>query len=249
MTKKKKQYDDKVSGVIIVGASSGIGRELALRYGCNRHVRLGLIARRAELLSEISKKVSASCEFAAIDLAAPEGGMLFQAFLERFESVDIILFCAGFGEINSALDWDLCRETLALNVMGFTEIMNLSYAVLARQKRGQLAAIASISGLRGFENDSGYSASKGYQILYLEGLARKVRKEHSGINISTILPGFVDTAMAKGDKFFWMCSVENAAECIVRGLQKKRRYIFVTFRWRWIAWLLRILPWRLFERV
>ncbi len=235
--------------IIIIGASSGIGRKLALHYGQDANTRLGLAARRVELLSEIAREVPATCEIRRIDLESPERGAHFEALLTEFEAIDLIVFCSGFGEINPELAWPLCRETLEVNVMGFTEIINLAYRALEKQKHGQLAAIASVGGLRGFEDDSGYSASKGYQLRYLEGLARKTRKEHSGVRISTILPGFVDTAMAKGGPFFWMCSAAAAAQCIVRGLRKKKRYIFVTPRWRLVAWIVQWLPWRLFERL
>ena len=235
--------------IIIIGASSGIGRELALHYGQDPEVRLGLAARRLELLSDIAGMVPASCEVRQIDMAAADRGAQIEALLAGFNSVDLIIYAAGYGEINPDLEWRLCDETLAVNVSGFTEAVNLSYRALARQKHGQLAVIASIGGLRGFEDDSGYSASKGYQIAYMEGLSRKAKKERSGVKITTILPGFVDTAMAKGDKFFWMCSPAQAAKCISRGLGKNSRYIFVTPRWRVVAWLLQLLPWRIFERL
>lgn len=238
-----------IRNIIIIGASSGIGRELALLYGRNKNTKLGLVARRTELLSEIAEQISASCEIASIDMASPERGTQFKTFLSKFESIDTVVFCAGFGEINPELTWPLCKQTLDINVMGFTEIMNQAYDALAKQKHGQLAAIASVGGLRGFEDDSGYSASKSYQLRYMEGLARKTRKERSCIHISTILPGYVDTAMAKGGPFFWMCSAATAAQYISRGLLKKRRYIFVTGRWRLIAGILQALPWRIFERL
>lgn len=239
----------KSRNIIIIGASSGIGRELALLYGRNKSAKLGLVARRTELLSEIAGQIAASCEITSIDMASPERGTQFKTFLSAFESIDMIVFCAGFGEINSELTWPLCRKTLDVNVMGFTEIMNQAYDALAKQKHGHLAAVASVGGLRGFEDDSGYSASKSYQLRYMEGLARKARKERSCIHISTILPGYVDTAMAKGGPFFWMCSAASAAQCISRGLLKKRRYIFVTGRWRLIAGILQVLSWRIFERL
>ena len=239
----------KPQNIIIIGASSGIGRELALRYGNTPGIHLGVVARRVELLEELAKQVSATCEIRQINMADDDRGEKFKSLLAAFDTIDLIIYASGYGEINPELEWPLCRETLEVNVSGFTEIINLSYRALASQKCGQLAVISSIGGLRGFEDDSGYSASKSYQTTYMEGLARKAKKERSGVTTSTILPGFVDTAMAKGDKFFWMCSPAAAAECIIRGLQRRSRYIFVTRRWRIIALLLRLLPHRIFERM
>lgn len=235
--------------IIIIGASSGIGRQLALQYGKNPHIRLGLAARRTEFLADIAAQIPSQCEIAMLDIAAADRAKQYTDLLSKFDRVDLIVYCAGYGEINPGLDWQLCNETLTVNVSGFTEIINLSYRKLAAQPQGTLAAVASAGGLRGFEDDSGYSASKAYQINYLEGLSRKSRRQNPGIKIATILPGFVDTAMAKGGKYFWMCSAATAARCIIEGLSHNRRYLYVTGRWRLVGWLLRLLPWPVFERL
>lgn len=235
--------------IIIVGASSGIGRQLALQYGQNPHVRLGLTARRTTLLAEIAAQIPSQCEIAMLDLAATDRARQYMDLLSKFDRADLIIHCAGYGEINPNLDWQLCNETLTVNVSGFTEIINLSYRKLAAQPQGTLAAIASAGGLRGFEDDSGYSASKAYQINYLEGLSRKSRRQTPGIKIVTILPGYVDTAMAKGGKYFWMCSAATAAQCIIKGLSYHRRYLYVTGRWRLVGLLLKLLPSSVFERL
>lgn len=228
--------------IIIIGASSGIGRELALLYGREAGSRLGLIARREAALGELAALCEASLEICPLDLAAADRNDKFVALLERFNYVDLIIYCAGYGEINPDLNWEHCRETLDVNVNGFTEIINTSYLFMAKRKTGRIAVISSVAAMRGAENDSGYAASKSYMLRYVEGLARKARLEKSGICFSTILPGFVDTQMAKGDKFFWMCSAEVAARQIFAGLQRGTRYLYVTRRWRLIAWLLKLIP-------
>ena len=68
-------------------------------------------------------------------------------------------------------------------------------------------------------------------------------------SFSTILPGYVDTAMAKGDSFFWMCSPETAASQIARGLERRKHCFYVTRRWRLIGILLQIIPWQIYKRL
>ena len=235
--------------IVIVGASSGIGRELALLYGADPGNRLGLLARRKTELEKIAHQSKAAAEIMQFDLEQPDCGRQFKDFINRFARIDLIIYCAGYGEINPQLDWGLCRKTLTVNVLSFTEIINTAYLYFKNQGNGRIAAIASIGGLRGAENDSGYSASKSYMIKYLEGMSRKSRKDGSGISISTILPGFVDTAMAKGEGIFWMTSPQVAARQITAGLERKRRNIYVTRRWRLIAWLLWIMPDWIYERI
>ncbi len=238
-----------MSNIIIIGASSGIGKEIALQYGVSSHNKIGLLARRKDKLQELASQMNASVEFMRFDLEESNCGEQFLDFLRIFHSVDCIIYCSGFGEINPQLDWDLCERTLTVNVMAFTKITNVAYGFLKKQGYGHYAAIASVGGLRGAENDSGYSASKSYMIKYMEGMSRKSKKESAHIVFSTILPGFVDTQMAKGDKFFWMCSPKTAALQIVSGIIQKKRYLYITRRWKLIAWILQRIPNYIYERL
>ncbi len=238
-----------MSNVIIIGASSGIGRELAKQYGQNKENCLGLIARREKELISLSQEIQAQSKILAADLEQESRASLISDFYKSFDHIDLIIYCAGYGEINPLLNWELCRKTLEVNVMAFTEIINLSYNYLSVQGSGHIAAITSIAAFRGSRNDSGYSASKSYILKYLEGMSSKARKEKQSVNLTTIIPGFVDTRMAKGDGIFWMCLPQTAAKIMISGLKKKKRYIYVTRRWKLIALLLKLLPWQIYERL
>lgn len=240
--------DRTTRNIIIIGASSGIGKALAIQYGQNKNVKLGLLARRSDLLKDIANQLQHKCETQTMDVTNNDSTSIFKEFLTKFEKIDLVIYCAGFGEVNPELNWELCKTTLEVNIFGFTSLINQTYKYMNAQQYGQIAVISSVGGLRGFEDDSGYSASKAYQINYFEGLSRKTKKAHMPIKINTILPGFVDTAMAKGGNFFWMCSPEKAAKVIICGLNKNKRYIFVTPKWRLIGWLLKFLPYKIFER-
>ena len=224
-----------MANIVIIGASSGIGKELALLYGKNPGNNLVLAARRENELQSIAAEVQGQSVIEIIDLESQDRTEKLDRILTHFPALDVVIYCAGFGEINSELNWNLCQKTLNVNVMGFTETANKVYRFFAHQQYGHFAAISSIGGLRGTENDSGYSAAKSYILRYMEGLSRKARKEKLPLTFTTVLPGFVDTPMAKGDRFFWMCSAQTAARQIVKGLNKKKRYLYVTKRWRLIA--------------
>lgn len=87
-----------------------------------------------------------------------------------------------------------------------------------------------------------YNASKAYQINYAEGLRQRAAKSRLPLYITDVRPGFVDTAMAKGDGLFWVMPVEKAVRQIVRAVRRRRRVAVVTRRWRIAAWLLRHMP-------
>ncbi len=238
-----------MDNIIIIGASSGIGKELALLYGASPSKKLGLLARRKEELIKIANVNVSQTEILKFDLEDSDCLTKFELFLKNFSSVDCIIYCAGYGEINPTLTWNHFQRTLQINVIAFTQITNAIYTYYKNQGHGHYVAISSIAGLRGAENDSGYSASKSYIIKYMEGMSKKSIKEKTDISFTTVLPGFVDTAMAKGTHFFWMTSPQYAASQIIHGIRKKKRYLYVTKRWILIGWILRLLPNRLYERL
>jgi short-subunit dehydrogenase len=106
-----------------------------------------------------------------------------------------------------------------------------------------------VAGLRGSRQAPAYSATKSYQINYLEGLRQKAKKEKSGITVTDVRPGFVDTPMAKSPVKFWVAPVEKAADQIYLAIQQKRNIVYVTKRWRLIAWIIKIIPGFIYSRL
>lgn len=232
--------------IIILGATSGIGRELALRYAGDPANTVSISGRRESLLSEISTQFPA-IQTDAFDLTAPNRLDSLEKMIDRLGGVDLLIISAGYGKINPELDWVPTEQTLMLNVVAFTAISDFMYHYFTRQGHGQLVEIASVAGLRGLDNCSGYSASKAYNIRYMEGLKRKSVKEKSPIVLTTLLPGFVDTDLAKGD-YFWKMSVEVAAKSIMNAIRRKKTVAYITARWRLIGWLMKCAPDFLFNR-
>jgi len=227
---------------IIIGASSGIGKALALLLLENGY-KVGITGRRTELLNEI-KSVNPDCVF-PISFDATETSLLHTSLnllVEQLDGLDLLIFSSGIGELNNSLDIDLELPTVELNVKAFSEVMVWGYQYFEKQKSGQILAITSIAGLRGSAVAPAYNASKAYQINYLEGLRQKAKRAKLQLNIIDVRPGFVATAMAKGDGQFWVSSTKKAASQIFYAIKSKRNVIYVTRRWQIIAWLLKILP-------
>jgi short-subunit dehydrogenase len=157
--------------------------------------------------------------------------------------VDIIILCAGVGDRNPNLLFEIDKQTIDVNVTGFCAITTTSMHAFMQQKHGHLAVISSIAGIRGNDCAPAYNASKAFISNYLQGLRKKVYREKLNITITDIKPGFVDTVMAKTQqKPFWMISAHKAAQYIFDGIVKKKKIIYVSPRWRLIAWGLRIIP-------
>ena len=150
--------------------------------------------------------------------------------------------------MNHALDFTLEKQAIDTNVLPFTLIAGWAYAFFERQKSGHFVGITSIAGLRGGRHAPAYNATKAFQIRYLEGLRAKARKARLPIVITDIRPGFVDTAMAKGDDIFWSAPVDKAAAQIYRAIENKKSVAYITRRWVFIAFLVRLLPKWIYER-
>ena len=116
------------------------------------------------------------------------------------------------------------------------------------RESGHIVGISSVAAIRGSGNEPAYNASKAFQSNYLQGLRQKFHKLKLPVAVTDVQPGFVDTAMAQGEGLFWVAPPEKAAQQIFNSIRKRRKHVYVTRRWRLIAWLLKILPDSLYDR-
>jgi len=234
---------------IIIGASSGIGRELAKTLSRNQYV-VGVMARRVQLLDKLGKEVEGKLFAQKIDVADIKSAMETLAeFIKEMGGVDLIVISAGTGEINNNLSWRLENEAIETNVSGFAALVNVAMHYFTEKGSGHLVGISSIAALRGGRESPAYNASKAFEANYLEGLRQKVRKAGLPITITDIRPGFVNTAMAKGDGIFWAAEPEKAAEQIYHVIKRRKPTAYITRRWLLIAWLIKLLPGFIYERL
>ena len=240
-------------GAIVVGASSGIGEALARALAADGY-EVGLASRRVEQLKAIGAELPTKSYVARMDLTEPE--VAREAFVEladAMDSVDLVVISSGVGHLNRDLEWDLERETIDVNVRGCTAIATAALEQFETNrepggaKDGHLIGISSVAAVFGNGGAPAYNASKAFVSTYLEGLRHRQAGREADVTITTVEPGFVDTEMAMGD--FWMCSPETAARQILRAVERDRRHVYVTRRWRLVAWLLKALPERALERL
>jgi short-subunit dehydrogenase len=227
---------------IIVGASSGIGRELA-KVLASHEYDVGITARRVELLNDLAKVLPTKTYIRKMDLSDTDSAIhILDDLLSEMADVDLIILNAGTGHLNPTLDWSLEKETIETNVFGFTALAGTAINYFLKQKSGHLVGISSIASIRGTDSCPAYNASKAFMSNYLEGLWVKAQKSGMGIVVSDIQPGFVDTAMAQGEGLFWVASPTKAANQIFRAIQHKKKTAYITRRWALVAWLFKILP-------
>jgi short-subunit dehydrogenase len=227
---------------VIIGASSGIGEALARRLA-RQGWRLGLAARRAELLERLRRELGEGHASLQLDVANSAAAVSSaERFFEELGGVDLVILCAGTGHINEDARWAPDQETLMVNVLGFAAMAQAAMRHFLARGSGHLVGVTSVAALRGSGPGAAYSASKAFESLYLDGLRDLAKRKKTPITVTEILPGFVNTAMMKADRPFWVASPDTAAEQIARAIQRRAKRAYVTRRWALIGLLLRLLP-------
>ena len=234
---------------IIIGASSGIGMQLAklMSKDC---IEIGLTGRRTELLDKLASELPCKTTTKYMDIKDTQEAMkALSDLVNEMGNVDLIFVSSGIGHINLDLDWNLEQETIKTNVLGVTSIINTAIKYFVNKKSGHLAVISSVAALRGSAGCPAYNASKAYLSNYIEGMRCKVEKEKLNVAVTDIKPGLVDTAMAQGEGLFWVMPLDKAAKQIYNALMKRKSEVYVTKRWGLVGFLLKIMPKFLYCRI
>ena len=235
--------------IIIIGATSGIGKALFENYVTKDNI-VAIIGRRTNLLEQLKKEHPTNTIISKADVTnQQEIGQAIESLLHKLGHIDMAIVCSGVGEINSLLDFVSEKPTIETNVIGWTFMIDMIYNIFEHQKQGHLIAITSVGGLRGEPMSPAYSASKAYQINYMEALRKKAFKDNGNVLVTDIRPGLVDTAMAKGDGLFWVMPVEKVAKQICNAIKKHKSKAYVTKRWHIIAIIMRFLPYWIYKRM
>ena len=227
---------------IIMGASSGIGKELAKILSRNGYI-VGLAARRIDLLDELQKELPNKSFIKQIDISKQEDAEIkFKEMIGEMGGIDLIVISAGYGDLNSKLKWPIEKATIDVNITGFALIAGIALQHFLDRGSGHLVGISSIAALRGQRSAPAYSASKAFVCNYLEGLRHIAIKSRKPIFITDVQPGFVKTPMSRGNNLFWIATAQKAASQIYDAIVKKKKHAYITKRWRIVAWLLKVVP-------
>ena len=228
---------------IIVGASSGIGLEVAkLLLADGWHI--GIAARREEALLELKKTAPERVEVMAIDITHPDAGERLLTLVRQLGGMDLYFHSSGIGKQNRTLEPDIELQTMDTNAIGFTRMIGTAYRYFAEQGKGHIAAITSIAGTKGLGPAPAYSATKALQATYLQALEQQARQRGlHDIHFTDIRPGFVDTALLSGSfRYPMMLRPESVARDIVSSIRKRRHVRVIDARYRVLTFFWRLVP-------
>ncbi len=223
--------------ILIVGATSGIGNNLWQHYVSAGH-NIVITGRRKEVLDMMNEEHPDKTYAIPCDISDHNSFNKFLANVKtRFGRIDLAIICAGIGDLNPGLDVKLELATLSVNVIGWTNVVDLVYKLFEKQSSGHLVTVTSVGGFQPTPIAPSYSASKAFQINYTKSLQHKTKG--TGIVVTEIRPGLVDTRMAKGDGLFWVMPLDKVVHRIIRAIDKKQKRLVVTRRWRIINFILK----------
>ena len=236
---------------IIVGATSGIGLEVA-KVLAKKGWLVGIAGRRQELLEQIQQEhqnIVATEQIAVTQSDAPDH---LQTLIENLGGMDLYFHSSGIGYQNVELDMERELATVETNAVGMTRMVGAAFHYFEAHpgQKGQIAVISSIAGTKGLGAAPAYSATKRYVNHYLECLTQLCHiRRLSHISIYDIRPGFVRTALISGSNYPLQLDAAKVAHQIVKKLEQRRAIMTIDGRYRLLVFLWRLIPRGLWVRL
>lgn len=234
--------------IVITGATSGIGREVARIYAAEGWT-VGAVGRRAELLQSLKDEFAEGRVVTAVaDVTSEESVSAVTGLVERMGGMDVFLHCSGIGFQNHSLDADTEIRTVGTNCEGFVRMLTFAFNYFKRKQlagsdaRGQIAVISSIAGTKGLGPAPAYSATKRFQNTYVEALSQMAVTQGLRIDFTDIRPGFVDTELLRNARYPMLMKVDPVARSVVKAIKQCKHTVTIDWRYRVLVCMWRLIP-------
>ena len=223
---------------IVIGASSGIGFEVA-QLLLSEGWKVGVASRRMELLQKVGNVEVAE----QIDVNDPDASKQLREMINQMGGIDLFFYAAGVGKQNRDLKEDIELMTTTTNGLGFVRMIGEAFRYFAERGEGHIAAITSIAGTKGLGPAPSYSATKAMQNVYLQALEQQANARGLNIYFTDIRPGFVDTALLNGDFHYpMMMKPDVVAKQIVKAINHKKHICVIDWKYRVLTMAWRRIP-------
>lgn len=236
--------------VLITGATSGIGRELAIQFS-QQGYRVGLTGRREDRLIELKQHIGELAFIHPLDVTEfKQAEQVYHKLTEEMGGLDIMILNAGVGRAKLLPLWESDKQTIDVNVTAFAHGMNWAFHFFREQGHGQIVGMSSVASSLASGRASAYTASKHFITNYMIGFRQKINRIGADITITDIRPGFVESEMTEDNKrMFWVSTTEKAVAQMIKAIEAKKNYKYVTKRWRLIAWFANSIPQFIWNRL
>ena len=234
---------------IIVGATSGIGYEIALLL-IQEGWKLGITGRRKENLETLQALYPDQICIRSFDIRQSGAEKELEALINDLGGMDLFLQSSGIGFQNYTLEPEIELNTLETNGIGFARMVTHAFRYFLQKGSGHLAVISSIAGTKGLGIAPAYSATKRFQNTYLDALEQLARMHKVSIRFTDIRPGFVATGLLNDGKHYpLLMSPAYAAHKIVSALHPKKRVAIIDWRYQILVFFWHLIPAWLWKRL
>jgi short-subunit dehydrogenase len=227
--------------IIIIGATSGIGYEIAQIYR-KLGWHIGIAGRRADRLEQMRSEAPEQFETEPIDVTQPDAPERLIRLIKKVGGMDIFLLSSGIGSQNRSLNPAIELATLETNGVGFTRMVTTAFNYFKENGGGQLAVISSIAGTKGLGAAPAYSATKRFQNIYIDTLDQLAHMEKLPIVFTDIRPGFVKTDLLKNDRYPMLMSPSYTAQQIVKAITQKKRRAVIDWKYAILVFFWKLIP-------
>ncbi len=234
--------------IIIIGATSGIGKGIA-EYYAQRGCIVGAAGRRTALLDELKRQYPNAVYTKEMDVCDDTTVDRLHELIDEMGGMDVLFINAGYGKQTEELELQNELQTAAVNVKGFTTLVVAGYNYFKEQQTaGHIVATSSVASVRALRQAPAYSASKRYMRHYVDCLAQRAKHEKLNIRFTTLMPGFIETDFIKDGRYPLVTSLAKANRIIFAAIEKKKRSIYLPFYWNFIVFFWRLIPKFIWER-
>ena len=231
-----------MKSIIIVGASSGIGRSSAKIFA-QKGWKVIATARRTDKLEELRNEAPDRITTASIDVTQNDADTRLLDLIKENGGVDVVMNVAGIGKQNKGMDTSIETATSETNSTGFMRIVSAAFRYFADKGGGHIAVISSIAGTKGLGSAPAYSATKRMQNTYIDALDQLARMRKLNIRFTDIRPGFVRTALLDDNHDYpFQMDVDKVAAQAVRAVEKKKRVCVIDWKYRIVTALWSLAP-------
>lgn len=235
---------------IVIGASSGMGREIA-RLLSNEGYTVGLAARRLTLLQSLQEELSPQQTYIKqIDVTDRHARESLQQLITEMGGIDLVVISlsAYLDNKNAKKDglatWEEKERTIDVTGKGFMAMADVAFEHFEQQNSGHLVGISSTSGMFGCASSPEYSAVKAAVSTYMQGKRNQMVRDGRNIKVTDVIPGFVaveHSLLGQDPSAYWEITTEEAGQTILTGIKQKKEVIYVPQK-VWLLNLIKMLP-------
>ena len=233
--------------IVVVGATSGIGLDVA-RLFISRGWFVGVAGRNTQMLDALKQENPSQVYTAVIDITHSDAPERLSHLIEEMNGMDVYFHSSGIGYNNPQLDETKELDTLRTNGEGFTRMIGAAYRYFRLRKKGQIVAISSVAATRGMGSAPAYSATKRFQMHYLQSIRQLATTDSLHLTVTEIRPGFVDTPLLRDGKYPMLMESKIVAQAIVKAVIRRKRLRTFDWRYRLLVAFWRMIPVRIWEK-